>query len=286
MPQKPNREIPETSDASSRTPWNREGDDATSFGEWLRQQREIRGLSLREIVDSTKISMRYLEALETDRFDRLPAPIFARGFLRQYAQYVGLDSDDVVNFYLQASGEEEKPDEMQTVVQDTSGSRVFFVWIAALLLLLLVALLAYGAYRHFGERGDLVKRGAAADRDPAPPMAAPAPRAAPELPPAPKETSSEGVETLEVTLAFTGECWVEARVDGKRVLSELRIQGESIQLQADRRVELTLGEPGNVRVEVNDRPFDLEAPPGRVARGIVIDREAAGLPPRPAEESS
>src|SRR5919106_4236636 len=80
-------------------PWEGEGG---SFGNWLRQQREIRNITLREISDNTKIAMRYLEALEEDRFEVLPAPIFAKGFLREYAKYVGLDADEVVNFYIAA----------------------------------------------------------------------------------------------------------------------------------------------------------------------------------------
>ena len=73
-----------------------------SFGAWLRHQREARSVSLREIADNSKISLRYLEALEQDRFDVLPAPVFARGFLREYARVVGLNADEVVNLYLVA----------------------------------------------------------------------------------------------------------------------------------------------------------------------------------------
>ena len=62
-----------------------------SFGTWLRRQREVREIDLREIADSSKVSMSYLRAFEEDRFDVLPAPLFAKGFLRQYARYVGLD---------------------------------------------------------------------------------------------------------------------------------------------------------------------------------------------------
>ena len=71
-----------------------------SLGAWLRAQREARGVGLREIADASKISLRYLEALETDRFEVLPAPVFTRGFLREYARVVGLDPDEVVNLYL------------------------------------------------------------------------------------------------------------------------------------------------------------------------------------------
>ena len=73
-----------------------------SFGAWLRHQREARSVSMREIADNSKISLRYLEALEQDRFDVLPAPVFARGFLREYARVVGLNADEVVNLYLVA----------------------------------------------------------------------------------------------------------------------------------------------------------------------------------------
>ena len=85
-----------------------------AFGPWLRRQREARGVSLREISDSTRISLRYLEALEEGRFDVLPAPVFAGGFLREYARVVGLDPDEVVNAFLLVGTEgtavtEEKP---------------------------------------------------------------------------------------------------------------------------------------------------------------------------------
>jgi cytoskeleton protein RodZ len=76
-----------------------------SLGAWLRTQREARGVSLREIADSTKISVRYLEALEHDRFEILPAPVFTRGFLREYARVVGLDPDEAVNLFLLAADE-------------------------------------------------------------------------------------------------------------------------------------------------------------------------------------
>src|SRR5215210_9572897 len=96
---------------AGRPPWDKSGPaEGGSFGEWLRRQREMREISLRDIADRTKISLRYLEAMEADRFDLLPAPIFAKGFLREYARYVGLSPDEVVNHYLsvqQASAEEE-----------------------------------------------------------------------------------------------------------------------------------------------------------------------------------
>ena len=62
--------------------------ELASFGEELRREREIRGISLKEISDATKISKRFLEAIERNDHRTLPAPVFTRGFVREYARYL------------------------------------------------------------------------------------------------------------------------------------------------------------------------------------------------------
>ena len=59
--------------------------ELASFGEELRREREIRGISLKEIADATKISKRFLDAIERNDHKTLPAPVFTRGFVREYA---------------------------------------------------------------------------------------------------------------------------------------------------------------------------------------------------------
>lgn len=71
-----------------------------SFGEELRRERELRQITLREISESTKISLRYLEALERNEFEGLPGGVFNRGFVRAYAQFIGVDPEAMVNAYL------------------------------------------------------------------------------------------------------------------------------------------------------------------------------------------
>ena len=70
-----------------------------SFGENLRREREMRGVSLEEISSATKISLRFLHALEEEDFAKLPGGIFTRGFIRAYAKYLGLDEDRVLAEY-------------------------------------------------------------------------------------------------------------------------------------------------------------------------------------------
>ncbi len=62
------------------------------IGERLIEAREARGLTLEDAERDTRISRRYLQSLEDERFDIIPAPVYARGFLRSYSQYLGLDT--------------------------------------------------------------------------------------------------------------------------------------------------------------------------------------------------
>jgi cytoskeletal protein RodZ len=73
-----------------------------SFGETLKRERESRHISLREIAETTKINIRHLEALEADRFAALPGGVFNRGFVRAYADYLGIDADGAVRDFLAA----------------------------------------------------------------------------------------------------------------------------------------------------------------------------------------
>jgi cytoskeleton protein RodZ len=124
------------------------GSDAESFGPWLRRQREGREIDLREIAEASKISLRYLQAFEENRFDLLPADVFAKGFLRQYSKYVGLDAEEVITYFTAARqvSEAQEEDEVTRAIkirtkntsrQRTSANRRF----ALVVLLVAVALL-------------------------------------------------------------------------------------------------------------------------------------------------
>src|SRR5262245_47305788 len=71
-----------------------------TFGDKLRQARERRGVTLRQIADSTKLSVAVLDALERNDFSRLPGGIFSRAFVRSFAAEVGLDPEQMVRDFL------------------------------------------------------------------------------------------------------------------------------------------------------------------------------------------
>jgi cytoskeletal protein RodZ len=252
-------------------PWENRGEgEAASFGSWLRRQREAREISLREIAETSKISLRYLEALEDDRFDVLPAPVFARGFLREYSRVVGLDPDEVVNTYLAAlSGGDEADQEDNVEPIRNRGSRRdwgygLLLSLCVALLLGLVALLAFWAER----RRAMTPPPQVSIAPPpavAAPVSAPQPAAPPPTPEAP----------LRVSLDFTADCWIEVASDGKARSSELRARGETLEIEAAEVILLTLGNPEGVKIEVNGHAFPLQAPAGKVLHDLRIDLETA-----------
>jgi len=75
-----------------------------SFGARLKLERERRGVTLNEISQSTKISSRLLKALEDEHFDQLPGGIFNKGFIRAYARFLGMDEEEAIADYMEATG--------------------------------------------------------------------------------------------------------------------------------------------------------------------------------------
>ncbi|HLV64513.1 MAG TPA: helix-turn-helix domain-containing protein, partial [Polyangiaceae bacterium] len=70
-----------------------------SVGQYLREQREARGISIEEISRGTRVPVSSVERIESDRFDELPGEVFVRGFVKSYARALGLPADDVLARY-------------------------------------------------------------------------------------------------------------------------------------------------------------------------------------------
>src|SRR5467141_2646553 len=120
------------------------------FGRNLREARERRGLSLRQIAVATKISMSALEALERNDISKLPGGIFSRAFVRSYAVEVGLDPDETVREFLERFNQEPPPSaeamaaaipEEEKQFELRQRQAVKALGFGALLLLILIAIL-------------------------------------------------------------------------------------------------------------------------------------------------
>jgi cytoskeleton protein RodZ len=132
-----------------------------SFGERLRREREMRGISLDSIAESTKIGTRLLRALEEEQFELLPGGIFNKGFVRAYAKYLGLNEDEAVADYLIAAGEssldprviaEQNDSRIDRSGGDTGNSRAPGFPIIPVLILLIVIAAGLGGWRIYRDR--------------------------------------------------------------------------------------------------------------------------------------
>ena len=90
----------------------------------LAKLREKQGISLDQIAESTKISMRFLRAIEAAEFEKLPGGIFTRSYIRQYAVAIGYDEDALLEIYRTAMGLDEAPAPKSAAAASGNGSGV------------------------------------------------------------------------------------------------------------------------------------------------------------------
>jgi len=258
-----------------------------SFGENLRRERELRGIALQDIAEATKISVRFLQALEQDRLDVLPGGIFRRAFVRQYARYVGLDPEKVVAEFLYVHDEDvagPAEDAAPAPGRPAAGAprrRRTPPWGLMSILVLAVAGLAFVALRpadapqtaaetpgttpavlppspsHSSDR--VYPPPSTAPREDAPSQSAPAPQAA---------------EGLVLTLNARETCWVAVQVDGQPAVDRVFHGGETATLEARGEIILSVGNAGGISFRLNDLPGISLGRTGEVRRNIVITRKS------------
>jgi cytoskeletal protein RodZ len=230
------------------------------FGGKLRQARERRGISLRQIASSTKIAAAALEALEKNDISKLPGGIFSRAFVRSYAVEVGLDPDETVKEFLDRFNQDAPPsaesmaaaipeEEKQFEQRQRQAVKALAFGGASLVVLVVVL--------YFVLRG----RSAAAPPDtPPPPAADAAPVQVLELPPpaapdAGKPTgTAPAAAQLKLEIAPVSECWVALTVDGRKVFGRIMQPGERESHVVQREAVVEIGDAGAFAFSVNGRP--------------------------------
>lgn len=133
---------------------------AESIGEKLRLARETRGIALRDISEQTRISMRYLEAIESSDYRRLPGGIFNRSFIRAYAKFIGYDEKDAMEEYARTMREHGEPEDdapttaRRSMVYTDDGGHNRSALVTLLIAVAILALLSLGVWAgfHFYQR--------------------------------------------------------------------------------------------------------------------------------------
>lgn len=212
---------------------------STSFGEQLRLAREARGVTLREISEQTRISTRYLEAIETNDYRRLPGGIFNKSFIKAYAKYIGFDEREALEGYIRTANEQGgSPDDVSSTPYTpqvyTDGS-VRSPIVTLVLTVMILGILSLGVYAalHWYQR----KSNAAEVQPPMPPVvSSPTPQQAATKP----VTQTTSVPVASSTAAATFK--VEVRARGERMWLKTRVDDgdpSETTLEPDEVVEFT-----------------------------------------------
>lgn len=237
-------------------------------GDILRSEREKKGLTVKDIESATSIRALYIQAIEDGEFKVIPGEVYLKGFIRNYANYLGLNGQEMVDLYRQsqapASVTPETAAEVKAAITpspsaDTEPKKTksSYTWVV----IPLVAVCLLGAVWWFiGGEGkpesqplpDAPKQSQSAPAKPAP--------AAPVTPAAPVPQTAP----VMVTAQFSDECWLTVIADGKEIFEGIPKAGESMSWQAQKTLVVKLGNAGGVDWVYNGQPVGKLGKKGEV----------------------
>lgn len=233
------------------------------IGAALRAERERRRISLDAVARGTLVRQDFLELIDADRLEELPAGAYAKGFLRSYVAFLGLDPAPFLEAYESRCGRPEP--ELSPLVRrgvrvpparQRRGWQIAIGSTATLIVLLAI----FGAFRSGDEPARLVDLDAASARN----VSTTAPN------------TTNAVIRIEVV---SDETWVEAVVDGQAVFGDVLQRGEYETFMADENVELYVTRASSIRITANGEI--LGTPEAGEYRG-VFNRTTTVLPPNAA----
>ena len=179
-----------------------------SLGQQLRRAREARGVTLREISEQTRITMRHLEAIESDDYKHLPGGIFNKSFVKAYARQIGFDERAALELYARTAREHGDPEEVPTSPQrsrvytgETPRSPLVTAGLSAVIIGVLILIIYAGLHYYRRTEGD------AATATPTPAAAA-----SPQVQAAPA-TPQPDPDRLNVQIKALEEVWLKALTD-------------------------------------------------------------------------
>lgn len=237
-----------------------------SLGLDLKKEREMRGISLKEISDSTKISLRFLRALEEDQLDLLPGRFFIKGILRSYADYLGMDESTVLNkFYeeeqyrAQDSGEKQKNRNPVAEIPKSFRNKMFF----GISFFVIVAVLSSLYFIFQKDKKDVVQ----IQSEPAT-----AQKEAIVPPPQIEKTPAEETAATEMELAisFQQDTWIQIYIDGELLQNGIKYPGEEFKATAATEIFLIVGNAGGLTYSINQKPGKSLGRTHQVVRNIQI----------------
>jgi len=256
----------------------------STLGIRLRELRAAKGVSLDDIARSTRVGRRHLEALETDTWAELPAPVFVKGFIRAYCDFLDASPAEPLRLYQEASGEPVKALRVQHAMTRAVPSRragplvvsvILFLALGASLFALRVGL--KGSTRQAPPQ-PTASAPAKVDSAPAPtpaPAATPSVATTPVAPgqPAPVPAAELKPPGQRLVMRAVEPTWIRVQVDEGQVAEELLQAGAVREWTAARRFVLTVGNAGGLELDLNGKRMPSLGAKGAVIQRLVLPQE-------------
>lgn len=246
----------------------------SGFGDRLKRERELRGVSRDEICTATRISTRFLEALENEQWGILPGGIFNRGFVRAVARFLGLDEDDMLAEYDLAMSHQGSPNEASVsppAPHDSAprrSNRFVLVGIVCMTVLLVTGWLGWRwHYQTLGQAtnvGDHTAGSVAGGLTGTAtvPLAESSPTSPPVLA-APVNPPATQPQELELKIEAGKETTLSVSADGSKVFEGSMIAGQSRTFTAQNAIDISAKDAGALLLELNGQTLAPLGPPGQ-----------------------
>jgi len=216
-----------------------------NFGERLKRERELREVSVDELTKATRISPRFLDALENEEWDKLPGGVFGRGFVRTIARYLGLDEESLLGEYDLARGEQ-RTDAPSSSENGIPRPPKWIPVLAVLVLVLLLVGLFYGgryAWRRYAAHRAKLQSSATSVT---PSSVAPAASSSPTTP-----VSVRTSAPLDLSVSTSAATRIRILADNALLLDAELPAGETRHFSAFQQFEVTAGDSSAVLLEFN-----------------------------------
>ena len=236
-----------------------------NFGASFKKARESKGISIAKIAAETRISSRFLVAIENEDFQLLPGGIFNRGFIRTYAERVGLDADAALSEYEQLIKTQEPEQQIVLLEEPASakGEKNFYPAVIGALALAIV--IFYIVTRDSGNAVQTRTTAGVTASEPASTPLTPSVEAAPEPEPEPAPPAI----SVAIEVQAIEQTWVKVVTDTNAPQEALMEPGNVLRFSAHTSLTLTVGNAAGVTVKLNDKQMKPLGRSGQV-REIVI----------------
>lgn len=266
------------------------------IGEMLRQERERKGISVDEVIQKTKISRRNIHAIEEGDRDHLPHPVYAKGFVKNYARFLKLDEEKVANLF----GQVYPVIEEECLIDETAEApceltfdkrklaMILFIGGAVVALALIVSLVLYlstsdkekskaGIEKSQPIAVEEVRNSTSAGLSAnsaevesqivtAQPQKTTTEKTASNavaIPPVSTQSQFGTSKENSLTIFAVASCWLVATVDTKPYEAFLK-PGERLTIKFASALNLRLGNAGGVQLSLNGRSYPISAQSGQV----------------------